>query len=257
MTKKQKRHIIATAGTIVFLALVFLILWYVYLSAPVSEQEEGIELAFSEEEMFGSGNTFEEVNPAPAEAGDPGVSSEPASSTAEPAPAEEQITSDEKTLAAAEKAKKEKEQQEAADRARKEKEDEAKKKADLMAAALNAAGNGSSVSGTGDGGGGNSNNPVHGPGGNGRDHRISGLGGRAPRDGKLPEPSCEFDHYGVVVVQIKIDKDGNNIYAVNATGTNTSDKEMIQCAINAIKKTKWTAGDGEAVGTITYTFNVK
>lgn len=236
-----------------FLALVFLILWYVYLSAPVSEQEEGIELAFSEEEMFGSGNTFEEVNPAPAEAGDPGVSSEPASSTAEPAPAEEQITSDEKTLAAAEKAKKEKEQQEAADRAKK---DQAIKNADAWADKFKNTG-GSSDTGDKDGGGGNSNNPVHGPGGNGRDHRISGLGGRAPRDGKIPEPSCEFDHYGVVVVQIKIDKDGNNMYAINARGTNTADQAMINCAIEAIKKTKWTAGDGEAVGTITYTFTNK
>lgn len=242
-----------------FLALVFLILWYVYLSAPVPEQEEGIEVEFAEWEEepipadFGEAAYAEEPTDAA-----PAAPASPAEVATDPNPSSpaEHILSEEETLALA-RAKKEQEEREAAERARKQKEAEAKKNAELMAAALNAAGNGSSVSGTGDGGGGNSNNPVHGPGGNGRDHRISGLGGRAPRDGKIPEPSCEFDHYGVVVVQIKIDKDGNNIYAVNASGTNTSDKEMIQCAINAIKKTKWTAGDGEAVGTITYTFNVK
>lgn len=274
MTQKTKRHIIASIGTAIFMLLLFLLLWFVYLTAIVPEQEEGVEVAFGEvgtivpeapimPSASSSASSAESVT-IPSE-----TSSQQNQTSAEP------IMSDEETLAMQrEKAKqdsiaeieKKKREQELAkqkerekkEAERKAKEDDAKAKAAVMAAVLNSAGN-STGNENGNGGGG-SDNPVRSggnSGGGGRDSRISGLRNRVPRDGKLPEPTCEFDHYGVVVVQIKIDKDGNNIFAVNASGTNTADKQMIQCAINTIKKTKWTAGDGEAMGTITYTFNIK
>jgi hypothetical protein len=256
MTNKQKANTYATIGTILFLVLLFLLLWFVYISAPKDIDEEGIELAFSEEEMFGNGDTWEEVNPAPAEAGDPGVSSEPTPSISEPTHAEELITSNEESLAAAEKAKKEKEQREAEERARKEKEDDAKRKADEMAKILNAAGSGSSLSGGGNGGGGNSNNPVTGPGGSGRDNRIQGLDGRNLRDGKLPTPECKPSQPGTVAVKIRIDKDGNvkTASSSNAVGTNMGDPEFVHCIEEMLRHTKWTTGTGDAEGTITYKF---
>ena len=48
MTKKQERHIVASVGTVLFLLLVFLILWFVRLTAVVPEEEEGVEVAFGE-----------------------------------------------------------------------------------------------------------------------------------------------------------------------------------------------------------------
>ena len=48
MTKKQQRHIIASVGTVLFLLLVFLILWFCYLTAVAPEQDEGIEVEFAE-----------------------------------------------------------------------------------------------------------------------------------------------------------------------------------------------------------------
>lgn len=259
MTKKQQRHIIATAGTVLFLLLVFLLLWFCRLTAVAPEQAEGVEVEFAEieeldepEEPSASAYAEEPSEAAPAAPASPApvVATDP-----KPASPPEHIVSEEETLAL-ERARKEREEREAAERARKKKEAEAIAKANAMGNLFGKT-DGTSVGGGDTKGEGQKGNPVgHGTSGS-RDGRITGLTGRNPRDGKLPEPTCEFDHYGVVVVQIKIDKDGNNIYAVNASGTNTSDKEMIQCAINAIKKTKWTAGDGEAVGTITYTFNVK
>ena len=262
MTKKQERHIIATVGTVLFLLQVFLILWFCYLTAVAPEQEEGVEVEFAEieeveepeEEPSMSAYAEEPSEAAPAAPASPApeIATDP-----KPASPPEPILSEEETLAI-ERARKEKEEREAAERAKKKKEAEAIAKANKFGDLFGKT-NGTNTNGDGlEKNAGQAGNPLGGrTSGTGRDGRITGLRGRSPRDGKLPEPTCEFDHYGVVVVQIKIDKDGNNIYAVNASGTNTSDKEMIQCAINAIKKTKWTAGDGEAVGTITYTFNVK
>ncbi len=274
MTQNTKRHIIASVGTALFMFLLFLLLWFVYITAYVPEEEEGVEIAFGEVGVVvPDAPIIPSASSAASNAESTATPIEP--SKPQPSVASEPILSDEETLAmdrekakrdsiaAVEKQKREKELAEKKERERKEaerkaKEEEAKAKAAALAGLIKNSGNGS---GNGDGlGGGGSDNPVKGggtAGSGGRDSRIKGLGTRKPRDGKLPEPPCEFDHYGVVVVQIKIDKDGNNVYAINAGGTNTADNEMIQCAINAIKKTQWTAGDGDAIGTITYTFNVK
>ena len=53
MTKKQQRHIIASIGTLLFLIIVFLLLWFVYMTAVKPEEEEGIEIAFGQVEEAG------------------------------------------------------------------------------------------------------------------------------------------------------------------------------------------------------------
>ena len=42
MTQKTKRHIIASVGTAIFMIVLFLLLWFIYLTAVVPEQEEGL-----------------------------------------------------------------------------------------------------------------------------------------------------------------------------------------------------------------------
>lgn len=274
MTKKQERHIVASIGTLLFLAIVFLLLWLIKLHAYQPEQEEGIEVAFGEvEEAGGYMAEQSEAVPLPAP--------EPTAPDVASAPSDNDLmtSEDEETLALrkaaeeaekarkqaeAEKQRKAREEQarleaerkarEAAEAAERAKQAEAIAKANQFGSLFGQSGN---SSGSGDSqGAGQKGNPVgHGSIGV-RDTRISGLGGRNTRDGKIPEPTCEFQHYGVVVVKIRIDKEGNVISAVNAAGTNTSDQQMIQCAINAIKTTKWTVGEGVSEGTITYTFNV-
>lgn len=275
MTKKQERHTIASIGTALFMLLVFLLLWFVYLTAVVPEDEQGIEIAFGEVQEAG-GYMAEQSEAVPL----------PSPQTAAPeqasAPSDNDLMTqeDEEALAlrrAQEKAERERKKAEAAEKQRQREEQarlEAERKAREAAEAAERAkqaeaiakanamsslfGNTANAAGAGDSKGeGQKGNPVgHGSVGE-RDARIKGLGHRNTRDGKIPEPTCEFQHYGVVVVKIRIDKDGNVINAVNTAGTNTSDQQMIQCAINAIKNTKWTAGEGVAEGTITYTFNVK
>ncbi len=250
MTKKQERHITASVGTARCMLRVFLILWFVYLTAVAPEEDEGVEIEFAEleEAEEPAEASAAAYAPEPSEAA-PAAPASPAEVATSPTPASppEHIVSEEETLAL-ERARKEKEEREAAERARKQKEAEAIAKAQQMGSLFG------KTDGTSEGGG---DNPTkQGSTGN-RDGRIQGLGGRNTRDGYLRTPTCEFQHYGVVVVQVRIDKEGNVISAVNTTGTNTSDQAMIQCAIDAVKNTKWTAGNGDAIGTITYTFNVK
>ena len=254
MTNKQKANTYATIGTILFLVLLFLLLWFVYISAPKDIDEEGVEVAFGEVEDAG-GYEAEESEAMPMEAVVPPTPAAPSSNDL-------MTQEDEEALALQRQREKEQREQKAREEAerkarekalaeQKAKEDAEKQKAQNLVGGINWGNGGSNGSGTTSGDG-LQGNPVGK--GSSRDGRITGLDGRNTRDGKLPEPSCEFQQNGVVVVQIRIDKSGNVISAVEARGTNVGDKGMIQCAINAIKKTKWTEGTGEAIGTITYTF---
>lgn len=275
MTNKQKRHIIAYVGTVLFMLLLFLLLWFITLTAFEPEEEEGVEVAFGEVADAG-GYMAEQSEAVPMPAPEPAAPQ----SASSPSDNDLMTQEDEESLAlrreqerkererreaeAAEKQRQREEQarleaerqaREAAEAAQRAKEAEAVAKANQFGSLFGQTGN-TSGSGSSQGSGQRGNPVGHGSVGE-RDARIKGLGHRNTRDGKIPEPTCEFQHYGVVVVKIRIDKDGNVINAVNTAGTNTSDQQMIQCAINAIKNTKWTAGEGVAEGTITYTFNVK
>ena len=79
------------------------------------------------------------------------------------------------------------------------------------------------------------------------------LSGRSLR-GKLSQPSNNFNQAGKVVVQIRVDAAGNVIEAKCTTGTNISDTHTQQLALDAAKRTKFTKGDNEVIGTITYNF---
>jgi TonB family protein len=69
----------------------------------------------------------------------------------------------------------------------------------------------------------------------------------------LPKPSNEFNQEGKVVVEIRVNAAGNVISAV-AKGGDVSDKQTIQLALDAAKKAKFTEGEHDQIGTITYTF---
>ena len=252
MTKKQKRHIIATLGTLLFMLLVLLLLWYMRLEAVAPEQEEGVEIAFAEMEeeplppASGEAAYAEEPTDAP-----PAAPAQPAEAVAtHPTPASppEHIMSEEETLALA-RAKKEKEEREAAERARKQKEAEAIAKANAMGNLFGKT-NGTNTSGDGTAqGSGSKGNPVgHGSSG-GNSWSLSGRGIK----GTLPQPSNDFQQEGRVLVEIRVNAAGNVISAV-VKGGNISDKATQQLALEAARKAKFTEGDHDQIGTITYNF---
>ena len=98
---------------------------------------------------------------------------------------------------------------------------------------------------------GTTGNPV------GQGSRGSGswaLDGRGLR-GNMPAPSKDFKQEGTVVVQIRVNAAGQVVDAKVIGGT-VNDKQTQQLAIDAARKAKFTEGDGEQVGKITYIFKL-
>ena len=252
MTKKQKRHIIATLGTLLFMLLVLLLLWYMRLEAVAPEQEEGVEIAFAEMEEEplppASGEAAYAEEPTDAAPAAPAQPAEAVATHPTPASPPEHIMSEEETLALA-RAKKEKEEREAAERARKQKEAEAIANAQKLGNLFDKT-NGTNTSGDGTAqGSGSKGNPVgHGSSG-GNSWSLSGRGIK----GTLPQPSNDFQQEGRVLVEIRVNAAGNVISAV-VKGGNISDKATQQLALEAARKAKFTEGDHDQIGTITYNF---
>ena len=247
MTKKTERHIWAAVGTFLFMLLVLLLLWLIRLSAVVPEQEEGIELAFLEEMPETGGYPSDAPNPSPVPEDAPAAPAAPAVSQPTPATPPEHIVSEEETLAI-ERARKEKEEREAAERARKQKEAEAIAKANAMSSLFGNTGN-NAQTGSGSQGAGQKGNPVgHGSSG-GNSWSLSGRGIK----GTLPKPADTFNQEGRVIIEIRVNAAGNVIAATHKGGT-ISDKQTIQLALDAARKAKFTEGDHDQIGTITYNF---
>jgi TonB family protein len=251
MTKKQERHIIASIGTVLFLLLLALILWYARLYAVVPENEEGIEIAFLEESPDTGGAPSTVPNPSPTPADAPAAPAQPAVSQPRPATPPEPIVSEEETLAI-ERARKEKEEREAAERARQKKEAEQKEKANAMASLFGKT-DASAQTGTGSSqGAGQKGNPVgHGSSG-GNSWSLAGRGIK----GTLPKPNNTFNQEGKVIVEIRVNAAGM-VVSATVKGGNISDKETQQLALDAAKKAKFTEGDHDQIGTITYNFKFK
>jgi TonB family protein len=255
MNKKTERHIKATVGTVLFMALVFLLLWFIRLYATMPEQEEGVEIAFGEVAEAG-GYMAEQSEAVPMPSPQEAAPVTPTSPTVE----EHITTEDPEALALAEAKKKQEAEQrakeeaerkarEAAEAERKAKEAEAIAKANAMGSLFGQTGN---TSGSGDSqGSGQKGNPVgHGSSG-GNSWSLSGRGIK----GTLPQPSNDFKQEGKVVVQIRVNAAGQVVNAT-ITGGDVSDKQTQQLALEAARKAKFTEGDHDQIGTITYIFKL-
>ena len=267
MTNKQKRHIIATVGTILFMLLIFLLLWFIRLSAVVPEEEEGIEVAFGEvQEAGGYMAEQSEAVPMPMpESTAPEQPSAPSDNelmTQEDEEAlalrrEQEKAERERRQAEAERRQREREEQarieaerkarEAAEAERKAKEAEAIAKANAMGSLFGQTGN-NSGSGNSQGSGQKGNPVGHGSSG-GNDWSLSGR----TIKGTLPQPSNTFKQEGRVIVEIRVNAAGEVVSATHKGG-NVSDKQTIQLALDAARKAKFTEGDHDQIGTITYNF---
>ena len=235
--------------------LLFLLLWFIRLYAVIPEQEEGIEVAFGEVQEAG-GYMAEQSEAVPMPSPETAAPVEPSAPTVD----EHITTEDPEAIALAEakrkkeaeeKARKEAERKarEAAEAERKAKEAEAIAKANQMGSLF---GNSGNNTGSGDSQGtGQKGNPVgHGSSG-GNSWSLSGRGIK----GTLPQPSNTFNQEGKVVVQIRVNAAGQVIQA-SITGGDVSDKQTQQLALEAAKKAKFTEGDHDQIGTITYIFKL-
>jgi TonB family protein len=86
------------------------------------------------------------------------------------------------------------------------------------------------------------------------DGNMWSLQGRSVKT--MPKPSNDFKDPGKVVVSIRVDKAGNVVAASIGDGTTISDRYTQQLALDAARKAKFTEGDKEQIGSITYNFKL-
>lgn len=275
MTKQTQSHIIALVGTIISMCLVFLLLWWLQVKAPVQMEDEGIVVAFGDSE---DGGGMPDVRPLDAitqveQIPTPAAPSRPSNNDLI-------VQEDEESLALAkqteEEAKRKAQEEELIRKRREEearveaeriakekalaeqraKEQEAINKANQLAALFGQAGiaEGANADNASDSNtAGTKGNPV------GKGMGITNgtqwsLYGRNVK--RLPKPSEDFAQAGLVVVQIMVDAAGNVTNATVTEGTTISDRATQQLALQAARQAKFTEGDTPQIGKITYTFKL-
>ena len=275
MTKQTQSHIIALVGTIISMCLVFLLLWWLQVKAPVQMEDEGIVVAFGDSEDGGGmpdvrpldAITQVEQIPAPAAPSRPSDNDLIVQEDEESLALAKQTEEEAKRKAQEEELIRKRREEEArveAERIAKEKalaeqrakEQEAINKANQLAALFGHAGTaeGANADNASDSNtAGTKGNPV------GKGMGITNgtqwsLYGRNVK--RLPKPSEDFAQAGLVVVQIMVDAAGNVTNATVTEGTTISDRATQQLALQAARQAKFTEGDTPQIGKITYTFKL-
>lgn len=268
-------HSIAAFGTVIVLLLVFLFLLYADIPLPVPVEDEGIEIAFGNEDDGGGMPDMAPIDPQPQAAQNPAPAA-----PSRPSDNDLMAQDDEALLALAkqreEDAKRKAEeqlliQQQREQEARLEAERQAKEKAlaekkareqEAVARANQAmAGFGQTQSAIGANGSSTSTTNASGvkgnPVGKGFGSMNSNTWTLHGRDCKaLPKPSQDFNQAGRVVVNIMVNENGDVLTASVGDGTNISDRKTQQLALDAARRAKFTKGDKPQRGSIVYTFKI-
>lgn len=275
MDDNKKAKIESGLLTAAIMALLLLMLWYVSVEAPRETEEEGVEVAFGDNENGGGAEP--EAVPMPAEP----VTQAPPPTPQAPSENDLVVQDDEESLALAKQREEERKQRaEQQELIRKQREEQARleaerraeeqrlaeerarqaaieqEKRDKAAALVRQFGNnlqGAQGSGTTQGASQQgSQNPVgHGSMG-GNSWSLTGRNIKA-----LPRPSTQFNQEGRVVVDIQVNSEGKVISATIGEGTTVSDYQTRQVALEAARKAEFSASDNKIqVGKITYTFKL-
>ena len=274
--KKRNSKLIASIGTVLFMLIVFLLLWFLMIGYMPEQEDEGVMVSFGETEIGGG---QENGLVAAAATSQPAYTPPPA--PAPPSDNELMTQEDEEALAIRRHQEEERRRAEAEARAEQEREraeqerleqerlaeerriaeENARKQAAIDKANQMGALFGQTHSPEGSGGTGESASSA--AKGNPLGHGNSGgnswsLNGRSIV-GALPAPSNDFKQEGRVVVNITVDTEGRVISAVVGPGSTISDYATQQLAIKAALKAKFNVVDrpDKAMGTITYNFKFK
>ncbi len=274
MQQQTKSHIIASVGTVIFLLLLFLFLWFFMIQVPQIEEDEGIMISFGDVEMAGGMGEQAMMASTPAQVTPPPPAPQP-----EPTPpASEDLMSqeDEEALAVAKEEEKKKKEAEAErlrqEKARQEelarleaekqarekalaeqraKEEAARQKAqNLMGGAFGTATTTNHQASGATQGASTAGNPI----GKGTSGGNSwSLNGRNLR-GQLAKPTVEDVQEGKVVVAIRVNAQGKVVSATLGQGSTVSDQATVRAACDAAYKAVFSEGEGDVFGTITYVF---
>ncbi len=268
MKLSQKSNTIAAIGTVLFMLLCFLLLWFIVIDKPIPEEEEGIMISFGES-VSGGGMDDQPYAAPPAESAAPAPQPQAPSDNdlmtqedEEALALAKQREEDEKRAKAeeAERIRKQKEAEEAAEAERIAKEKAlAEQRAREQKAIENANKLGSLFGGnsqaSNQGRGNDTGADVQGnPVGKGTAGGNSwSLNGRNLH-GTLAKPAATGVQEGRVVVEIRVNAAGKVVSATVTQGTTISEKATQQAACDAAYKAKFSEGNGDVRGTITYNF---
>ncbi|OAV69774.1 hypothetical protein Barb6XT_00277 [Bacteroidales bacterium Barb6XT] len=267
-----KDRIYSLAGTIVFHAIILLVLWFTVLKSKVPEEQGGVWVNFGNADAaagtFEPNYTEEETIPVP-----------PAPEPAPVLPQEKVITQNTEESVALAKAKKKEDQRkkreaEEAERKRREEAERRriaeaqrrKKEKDINNRVAGAFGIGNAKGtsqGDADKGAGNQGNPFGNAGrgtgeGNGGEGTFS-LNGRSIGPDGLPRPAYTIQEEGKIVIDITVDPKGNVIFAEIGRGTDIGNDSMRRSAREAARRAKFNSitGSNNQRGTITYVYRFK
>ena len=275
MNKNTKAKIESGLLTTLIMALIFLLLWFISVDAQHEQEEQGVEIAFGDN-VDGGGSEAEALPKSAVP-----VQQAPVPTPQAPSDNDLVVQEDEESLALAKQREEEKKRRaEQEELIRKQREEQAhleaerraeeqrlaeeqarraaeeQEKRDKAAAFGGLFGNnqqGAQGSGTTQGASQQgSQNPVgHGSVG-GNSWSLAGRNIKA-----LPKPSTQFNQGGKVVVNIQVNSEGTVISATIGEGTNVSDYQTKQVALEAARKAEFSPSDNKIqVGTITYTFKL-
>ena len=274
--RDAKPHIIAAVGTVVAMALLFLLLYLLSISAPVRVEDEGIEITFGNADDGGGMPNMAPLMPQPQAEADPAPAT-----PSRPSDNDLMVQEDDEDLLALAKQREEDAKRKAAEEelirqqreeeARIEAERKAREKAlaekrareqEAIARAQQAmAGFGQTTSAVGANGDNASTTNASGvkgnPVGKGFGSMNSNTWTLHGRDCKaLPKPAEDFNQAGRVVVNIMVNEAGDVVTVSIGDGTNISDRKTQQLALDAARRAKFTKGDKPQRGSIVYTFKL-
>ena len=274
MNKQYQSHIIAFLGTLLSLCLILLLLWFLKLTAPVYEEEDGIVVTFGNAEEGGGlpdATHIDEITqlehiPAVSLPTLPSDNDFIVQDDNESLALQKQSIEDTKRKAEDEALKRKKQQEEPraeAERIAREKalaekkaKEEAIENANEWAALIRQAG--TTVGANGETEATNATSGIENPSGKGYgsiDNATWTLPGRYCRD--IPKPSEEFNQTGRVVVNIIVDLEGNVTSASVGDGSNISDRGTQRLALESARNAKFSKGETTQRGTIVYIFTDK
>lgn len=273
--KDIQSHTIAGAVTVALLLLLLLLLFKLTMRAPIQLEDEGIVITFGNaDEGGGMPNALPldqiaqpEQQPAPA-------------APVQPSNNDLMVQEDEESLALAQQTEEERKRQaEQEELLRKQKEAEAQAEAERIARekalaekkakeqeAIDRANQMAALFGqTATAEGANADNANNNPSASAKGNPVGknfghvngnmwSLEGRSIK--LMPQPSTDFKQQGKVVVNIRVDRAGNVILVSIGDGTTISDRYTQQIALDAARKAKFTEGDKEQIGSITYNFKL-
>ena len=261
-----KEKIFGYIGSLIFCAIMLLVLWYSVLKTIIPLNEEGVLINFGNIDeasgIFEPRNAGNNDNDIPTEPATPEFSEQ----TTPPDPQTAVTQNIEQTMSIDTEKQKKEEEKRQAELERKQKEEEKQRRQQAInnqVAGAFGAGNSQSTGQGASTGQGNQGSP-QGNSERGTNTGIGGYGdfsltGRSLGPGGLPRPAYSIQEEGIIVIDITVDRNGNVILATIGKGTNIDNNTMRQSALEAARKAKFNAisGNENQSGKITYRYYLR